>query len=390
MDGHAFPGTRRFGVALVAAVSAVGLFGLWGPVLLGGAAGDRVRPTAVVLVLVQAGVLWWRQRFPLMVLGVALAAVLVAEALGDENAASFVGAHVAAYTAGLIVDRVVPVLGIIALAALAEAALTGLGAGQAAGAVLLGPTGLLLGIAWGIGRYARIRRAYVNTLLAYAQRLERERDEQARSAVAEERRRIARELHDQVAHHLGVVSLQTGAARQWVARDPERAAAAMRSVEEAARSALNTMPMILHSLRTGPGDELLPQPGLHDLAALIERVTDAGLSVELTFAGGQRALDTAVEASAYRIVQEGLTNVLKHAGAARAQVTVTFGASELIVEVNDDGEGTVTTRGQSGFGLLGIRERVELLGGLLETGEGSDGGFMLRARLPLSPDRRPV
>jgi signal transduction histidine kinase len=241
-------------------------------------------------------------------------------------------------------------------------------------------------MAWGLGRYVRVRRDYIATLVAYAHQLEVDRDEKARRAVLDERRRIARELHDQVAHHLGIAALQTAAARRWLDRDAERAGAAMLSAEEAVRVALTTMPVILEALRTdNAAVDLAPQPTLRDVQDLITRVTDAGLPVELRVEGERRGLSPAIELTAYRIVQEALTNILKHAGPTRSTVRLVFAADRLEIEVADDGAGASTSGGNTGgLGLVGMRERVGLLGGTLAVGPRSTGGFTVRAVLPLA------
>jgi signal transduction histidine kinase len=375
---------------IVVVVAAVALGGLLAPVLLVNASWDRVGPAAVALAVIQAAALWRRRRHPLAVLAVTLAALLLAQALGDENAASFYGPHVAAYTAATYpLRRALIALGFVAAAALLELLLRWFDASEPSG-LLFGFNGVLVAIAWGIGRYVRVRRAYVETLVAYAQQLETDRDEQARQAVLEERRRIARELHDQVAHHLGVVALQTGAARRWLVRDRERADAAMKSAEQSVRTALTTMPVILEALRADTGAELAPQAGLDDLGDLVARVAAAGLPVELSITGDRRPLDPAVESTAYRIVQEALTNTIKHAGPTHASVQLRFASNRLDVEVNDDGYGLAATRKDGGgFGLIGMRERIDLLGGQLVAAAGEGGGFTVRATLPLQPEHTP-
>ena len=213
---------------------------------------------------------------------------------------------------------------------------------------------------------------------------ERERDAAARIAVAEERARIARELHDIVAHAVSVMVLQVGAVRHNL---PATVAAedrdALGRVEQAGRTALVEMRRLLGAMRReGDGLELAPQPGLDSLDDLLERVGRAGLPVRLHVDGEVSPLPRAIDLSAYRILQEGLTNALKHASASRADVTVRYGPDELEVEVIDDGAGATTNDGL-GHGLVGIRERVKIYGGDMNAGPAPEGGFVLRARLPL-------
>jgi signal transduction histidine kinase len=342
-----------------------------------------------VLLLVQGLVLWWRRRRPLAVLAVTVVALLVGQALGDPNASSYLGPYAAAYAVAAYGSRRTAVAGLagLGLATVVNLAVVELApAAESLNAVLWGPAVVTIALAWVIGLYARVRRDHIATLVAYANQLEVDRDEKARLAVLDERRRIARELHDQVAHHLGIAALQTAAARRWLDRDAERADAAMLSAEEAVRVALTTMPVILEALRTdNAAVDLSPQPTLRDVGDLITRVTDAGLPVELRVEGERRALNPAVELTAYRIVQEALTNILKHAGPARAKVCLVFAADRLEIEVADDGAGATTSGGNTGgLGLVGMRERVGLLGGTLAVGPRGTGGFTVRAVLPLA------
>jgi signal transduction histidine kinase len=368
---------------VAATVGAVALGGLLLPPLLGVASWDRVGPAAVTLALAQAGALWWRRRNPLAVLAVTLTAVLLAQLTGDENATWFLGPHVAVYTAAAERRHDVAALCLVAVAAAGGLLLRFVGPpGQPV--VLLSPTGWSMIAAWGVGRYVHVRRAYITTLVSYARQLEAERDERAHRAVREERRRIARELHDQVAHHLGVVALQTGAARRWLGRDATRAEEAMTHIEASVRSALTTMPVILQALRSDAVDELAPTYGVADIDDLVTRVTEAGLPTELSVVGRRRALPPAVEATAYRVVQEALTNTMKHAGRVRATVGLSFASDHLSIEVSDDGDGPASTSNGAGFGLAGMRERVDLLGGVLVSGPREGGGFTVSATIPVT------
>ena len=220
-----------------------------------------------------------------------------------------------------------------------------------------------------------------------ADRLERERAERERAAVAEERRRIARDLHDVVAHSVGVMTVQAGAARLQLDHEPGRARAPLLAVEEAGREALAELRSLLGMLRRDDGDLMLtPQPGLADLEDLVAQARLAGLPVELSVQGTPAPLPPGVDLAAYRILQEGLTNTRKHAGPARASVAVRYQPDALELEIIDDGR--TVPNGGAGHGLVGMRERTALYGGQLEAGARPQGGFAVRARLPLKPGDR--
>jgi signal transduction histidine kinase len=217
---------------------------------------------------------------------------------------------------------------------------------------------------------------------------EREREAAARIAVAEERARIARELHDIVAHAMSVMVLQIGAVRHQLPKDLEDDRDALGRVEQAGRTALTEMRRLLGAMRSdGDGVELAPQPGLDALDSLVEDVSRAGLPVRLHVDGKRLPLPRAIDLSAYRIVQEGLTNALKHAHASHADVTVRYRPDEVVLKVADDGKGPGTTNGH-GHGLVGIRERVNIYGGEMSAGAAPAGGFILSARLPVDRYQR--
>jgi signal transduction histidine kinase len=250
---------------------------------------------------------------------------------------------------------------------------------------------LLIGV-WWLGRGLRLRRAYLAELEDRAQRLERAREGDARTARVEERARIARELHDVVAHHVSVMTVQAGAARRILDKDPGSAREAMSTIEGLGRTALSEMRRIVGVLRTErdpehAGRELSPQPGLHDIGGLIDRVRETGLMVQLWIEGEPRTLSPGVDLAVYRLVQEALTNTLKHAGPqARAWVRIHYAAQGVNVEIEDDGRGAAAglpANGDNrGHGLVGMRERVALYGGELRIGPRTGGGFEVRARFP--------
>jgi signal transduction histidine kinase len=246
---------------------------------------------------------------------------------------------------------------------------------------------LFVGVPFAAGRAVGSRVALTRELRANAQRLEREQQERARHAAAEERNRIARELHDVVAHGVSVMVIQTQAARRVAVNDREAARDALSSVQSCGRDALMEMRRMIGVLRHG--DEELAgatAPALSQLGALVARARAAGLPVELRIDGEARDLSPGLDLVAFRVVQEALTNALKHAGPARALVRVTFTRGALELEISDTGRGPALADGDmdaTGQGLVGMRERLVLYGGELQTGRARGGGFEVRARIPL-------
>jgi signal transduction histidine kinase len=244
------------------------------------------------------------------------------------------------------------------------------------------------GISWVAGFALRERAEKAEAAEIRATQAERERDAAARVAVAEERARIARELHDIVAHAVSVMVLQVGAVRHQLPDALADDRDALKGVERAGRTALAEMRRLLAAIRPdGDEAELVPQPGLDGLDSLLEEISRAGLPVELHVDGDRFPLPRGVDLSAYRIVQEGLTNALKHARATNADVTVRYRPDELQLEVRDNGQGSAPSDGL-GHGLVGIRERVKIYGGEVTAGAATGGGFILSTRLPLGNDRR--
>ena len=250
-------------------------------------------------------------------------------------------------------------------------------------------------IAWVIGDNIRTRRAYLAELETRAERLEREREEKAERAVIEERTRIARELHDVIAHNVSVMVVQASAGDELFDTDPERARESLRSVAATGRAALTELRRLLGVIRAeeepGGGPSYVPQPGIDYLDELVRQVQETGLAVELSVLGEPRELPEGVGLCAYRIVQEALTNTLKHAGASRADVSVRYVEDALELQVVDDGRGTDPVNGDGeagGHGLIGMRERVALFGGdLTARPRGAGDGYEVRARLPLEEAR---
>jgi signal transduction histidine kinase len=250
---------------------------------------------------------------------------------------------------------------------------------------------LLFGICWLAGFAVRERAEQVQVAEVRATQAERERDAAARIAVAEERARIARELHDIVAHAVSVMVLQVGAVRHKLPDTLAEDRDALASVEQAGRTALAEMRRLLAAMRSDEdGIDLMPQPGLDALGALLDEIGRAGLPVRLHVDGEPFPLPAAIDLSAYRIVQEGLTNALKHARASHADVTVCYGPDSLRTEVRDDGIGAASDGPGNGHGhgLVGIRERVKIYGGEMTAGTAGGGGFVLSTRLPIGGDPR--
>jgi signal transduction histidine kinase len=264
-------------------------------------------------------------------------------------------------------------------------------------AVLGGPVLL----AWLLGDSARWRRGYYQALEERAARLERERDAQAQVAAAAERARIAREIHDVVAHNVSVMVVQADGAAFALDSSPQRAREALAAISATGRRALAEMRSLLGVLRDSAdqaaepaGDlALAPQPGIGDLGDLLEQARSAGLPVFLTVAGEPRPVPAGEELAIYRAIQESLTNVRKHAGpGATARVDLRYDSESLMVRVTDDGAGAAAIPGRTqgpdgpGHGLAGMRERIELYGGMVRSGPRAGGGYEVIARLPMSPE----
>jgi signal transduction histidine kinase len=248
---------------------------------------------------------------------------------------------------------------------------------------------LVVALPWVLGAAIWSLRDRQQQLADQASELQAEREENARQAVFAERVRIARELHDVVAHHVSVIGVQAAGARRVMDRDPARAAEALSSIEESSRRAVAELHRLLGFLRrAGEADDLAPQPGLAQLADLIAEERNADLTVGLTIKGQARLLSPTLEVSAYRVIQEALTNIRKHSRATGASVRLQYGPTELAVEVLDDGPERDTEEGdgQVGHGLIGMRERAALHGGHLRAGPRPGGGFAVHASFPLNGD----
>jgi signal transduction histidine kinase len=243
---------------------------------------------------------------------------------------------------------------------------------------------ILLSVPALAGMAVRRHRVQSERLRELAERLDREQEENARLAVVEERARIARELHDVLAHSLSVMVLQADGGRGQIGSDPAAERRAFESIERTGREALAESRRLLGVLREGDGASPLdPQPGMANLTALVERTRAAGLDTELVVEGEPRELPPGLDLASYRIVQEALTNSVRHARAEHASVRVSYGATALELDLTDDGQGAADNG--RGHGLLGMRERAALYGGELHAGSRPEGGFRVHARLPLAP-----
>ncbi len=260
---------------------------------------------------------------------------------------------------------------------------------------------LATGAVWALGDAARTRRLQAHALAERAREAEVSREAHSREAVVHERLRIARELHDVMAHSMSVIAVQAGVGRHVMDRDPQTARRALAVVEDASRRTLAEMRQLLGVLRVDDvtaddgaappgGADRTPQPGLDRLEELLAAARATGSVVTLSTSGTPRALPSQLDLAAYRILQEALTNVAKHAGPVEVRVTLTWQDDGLRIEVADDGRGPAEVRSRrpgEGYGLIGLHERAASVGGDLQTGPGPGGGFLLRATLPLDGDR---
>ena len=235
-----------------------------------------------------------------------------------------------------------------------------------------------------LGDAVHARRRWQAEVRERLARVEADREREAERRVEQERLRIAQELHDVMAHTIAVVTVQAGVAADVLADDPDQARAALITIRSASREAMAELKATVGVLRAGEGDEAprAPSPGLGQLEGLFETARDAGLRVTAAVSGEPRPLPALVDLTAYRIVQESLTNVRRHSGAATATVTIHYEPADVVIEVDDDGRGPAATDGRTGYGLAGMAERSAAVGGNLEAGRRPGGGFRVTARLP--------
>jgi signal transduction histidine kinase len=332
-------------------------------------------------------VLLYRRRYPLAVVVAACAiASIQAFALASVNDlfTPFLVLLFISYAAGAHARRGHALLALPVLAA--AVTLVNIGQDSMSFGDFFFPSSFFV-VCWLTGRAVHARTLLTAELHEAAVRAQEAHAEEAHRAMAEERRRIAREMHDVVAHSVSVMVIQAGGARRIIGRDPDRAAVAAALIEKTGRAALVEMRRLLGLLGTGePDASRAPQPTLANLEQL---VAGAPVPVELRVVGERRPLPAGLDLAAYRIVQEALTNVLKHAGGAATEVTVRWGEDELELTIADRGPGPAAARSE-GHGLVGMEERVRLYGGVLQTGPREGGGFEVRARLPLAREEVPA
>jgi signal transduction histidine kinase len=339
----------------------------------------------VVAILAIILPLFARRRFPFgapVALAVAVSVVtFVDDSLVPYDFVTFLMGCAAVFLAALLRDRRQAVAGLAAVIGAEACVAYNDPRGSLGDFIFLG---LVFGVVWTIGFTLGRKDEAADKARERALRAESEREERARAAVAEERARIARELHDVVGHSVSVMTVQASGVRRLLRPDQEREREALLVVERTGREALAEMRRMVGVLRRPEeGPALAPQPSLEHVGRLVEQTREAGLPVELRVEGEAVQLPVGVDLTAYRLVQEGLTNALKHARATRAEVIVNYSDGHVEVVVSDDGHGAESSDG-TGHGLVGMRERVSVYGGELQAGPRPEGGYRLRARLPLA------
>lgn len=375
-------------LVLVAVLAVSAQLDVWGAA----AVADGGRAVHALLAALFTAPLLVRHRFPLAVVAVVSAAAWLQFQLGSGLYQSWFAMVLAVYSLGA--HATIPAsavgLGLIATVIWSVDA-PRLQAGAPLDEVV--PAWAVLGVVWLAGRFVRGRRRDVEDLKADTARLESERELRTAEALAAERARIARELHDLVAHSMSVINVQAQGAQRAVASDPDAARSALAAIETASRDGLDEMRRLLAVLREadGPGP-LQPMPGLDSLASLVERTRAAGLVVNVEVVGEPRPVAHGVGLTAYRVVQEALTNALRHGHPGDATVRMTWSPDQLEIDVvnaraSDDPANGGPGAGRVGQGLIGMRERLALYGGSFESRATPDGRFVIRARLP-SPDGR--
>jgi signal transduction histidine kinase len=376
---------RWLDVAMVVLIVAIGWAGMAAARTNADVKAAPLGPAVGAMAVVATLPVLWRRRRPLLMLGAALLAVVAAAAVDDRG---LFGVQVAA-------------IGVVLLFAVgawstrwwtAGAVVVALLAAAVGGAIHDGTNPAasfaygfaLVGLPVAVGYATRTRRQYVAEVEARLAAAERDRDERARLAVAEERQRLARELHDVVAHHVSLIGVQAGAARTVLDRSPEQAAAALSAIEASSRAAVGELRQLLDVL--SPMDGVAPpQPGLPDVPALVDRWRVAGVSIDAQLVGDPSGVAPTVSSCCYRLVEEALTNVAKHSTARSATVRVEIGGS-VRIEVVDPGPPRPSGADSSaGRGILGMRERVALCGGVLQVGERPDGSFAVTADIAAVP-----
>jgi signal transduction histidine kinase len=325
-----------------------------------------------------------RRRWPLGVLLVSSGILLVYYGLDYPGVSPAVPLGVALYTAGAAGYLRWGVLGtVLFIAGGVQAGIRNHEPALELLTIFLQQASLMVAVLL-LGDAVHARRRWQAEVRERLARVEADREREAERRVEQERLRIARELHDVMAHTIAVVTVQAGVAADVLADDPDQARAALVTIRSASREAMAELKATVGVLRAGEGDEAprAPSPGLGQLEGLFETARDAGLCVTAAVSGEPRPLPALVDLTAYRIVQESLTNVRRHSGAATATVTIRYEPADVVIEVDDDGRGPAATDGRTGYGLAGMVERSAAVGGNLEAGRRPGGGFRVTARLP--------
>lgn len=364
------PYLNRYGdVALAGCLAAAAIVEAW---LEGNTLSEGRSPALTLLATIP---LVWRRRWPMAVM---LAVFLGAAISREAQYVEITCAAVAAYSVGA--HERWRVLGVIELVAIGVAVVATFGGRLPPPPDFLGPFLVLLPL-WLVGNAMRLGRLRAAALAEHAHRLEREQELTLKAAQADERARLARELHDVVAHSVSVMVVQAGAARQVLDQSPQLAVEALGAVEDTGREAMQELRRILGVLGDGEPD-FGPQPNLAQVPALVGAIQKAGLPVELEVKGAERPLPAMLELTAYRVIQEALTNAVKHSGLASTRVAIEYRPDGLKLEVLSNVPIQPQAKGPGGRGLTGMRERVRLVGGRLDAGPGIGGGYAVRAWLP--------
>ncbi|MCP3994785.1 MAG: sensor histidine kinase [bacterium] len=342
----------------------------------------------MALIALQTIPLLWRRNAPITILTITVVGFAIDRGLNYPTSWAFIGISLAIYTVGaqLPPRRSLLVGGITIDVVLLWTAIGVFVADTVEPFALLSEIAVL-GLPLLLGREAYSRQQRMIELERRAIRAEHEREQQAADAVATERVRIARELHDVVAHEITVMTIQSAGARRILDADPEQAYGAMESAEAAGHRALTEIRRLLGMLRTTDPKATDPQPGMATIDRLVDQMNSTGLPTELTIKGEERTLPLGIDLNAYRIIQESVTNTLKHGGpGVRAEIDVTYSDHELAIEVRDDGRGASAgheSTGGAGQGLVGMHERAALLNGVVTAGPRPGGGFRVSAKIPL-------
>jgi signal transduction histidine kinase len=337
----------------------------------------------IALLAVSALALAGRRQRPVPVLVVTAVVVMLYYLLGYPYGLAFLSLYVAFFTAVVTGHRLAAWVGAVVVSA--NLWMSSLARPTIDSSVIAWTIACLL-IVLVTGEVVRLRRAYLDSLRQRAIEAERTRDEEGRRRASEERLHIARELHDLIGHNISLINVQASVGLHLLDRQPEQAAAALTAIKQASKDTLDELRLVIGAVRGAGGDSpRRPARGLADLDALVSSAAAAGLDVRMEVAGTPRPVPAGLGLTAFRIVQESLTNVRRHAGPATAAVRLDYGDDELTVAVEDDGQGPGQPPRRGGNGLAGMRERAAAAGGQFEAGPRPGGGFRVMARLPLDP-----